>query len=224
MLDLGWQEFILIALVALVVVGPKDLPRVIRSVSQWVRKARSLASEFQGSLEEMAREAELDDVRRQIQNVSREGVGAAIEKHVDPGGEIRRSVEDAKASSGIDAIEGAVRETEGEARALSTETKSALDYASKVAEVKIPGNSVTPPAPAATPAVTNPAPPSTTPVSTTPTTPAPKKTTRKAPAAKRSTTKSASARSPAEPAAKPANKPAARPRKTAAKPAGSGEA
>jgi len=218
MLDLGWQEFILIALVALVVVGPKDLPRVIRSVSQWVRKARSLASEFQGSLEEMAREAELDDVRRQIQNVSREGVGAAIEKHVDPGGEIRRSVEDAKASSGIDAVESAVRETEGEARALSAEATSAIDYAAKVAEVKIPGNSITPPAPAGAPA------PAATPAIST-ATPEPKKTTaRKAPAAKPKAAKTATAKSPAEPAAKPVGKPAARPRKAAAKPAGSGEA
>ena len=54
MFDLGWQEFILIALVAVIVVGPKDLPRVVRTVGQWIRKARSLASEFQGSLEEMA--------------------------------------------------------------------------------------------------------------------------------------------------------------------------
>jgi sec-independent protein translocase protein TatB len=64
MLDLGWQEFFLIATIAVVVVGPKDLPNVIRAVMQWIRKIRTMAREFQGSIEEIAREAELDEVRR----------------------------------------------------------------------------------------------------------------------------------------------------------------
>lgn len=164
MFDLGWQEFILIALVAVVVVGPKDLPRVIRSVGQWIRKARSLASEFQGSLEEMAREAELDDVRKQIQQVSRDGVGGSIEKHVDPGGDIRRSFEDARASSGADEIQGALDEAKRDTQALATardDTTTGSKGAAKVdpttgetvgsyealaAKTRIPDNSVTPPA------------------------------------------------------------------------------
>ncbi len=120
MFDLGWQEFILIALVAVVVVGPKDLPRVIRTVGQWIRKARSLASEFQGSLEEMAREAELDDVRKSIQEASRGGVGASIEKHVDPDGDIRRSIEEARDSSGADEIGEAVAEARRDTQALAS--------------------------------------------------------------------------------------------------------
>ena len=155
MFDIGWQEFILIALVAVVVVGPKDLPRVIRTVGQWIRKARSLASEFQGSLEEMAREAELDDVRKQIQQVSQGGVGASIEKHIDPTGELRQTFEDAKASAGADEIESALDETRRDVGALTrdpTATPAAGpaigDYSTQAAtRAGTPGNPVPPAAP-----------------------------------------------------------------------------
>lgn len=66
MFDIGWSEFLVIAVVALVVIGPKDLPRVLRTVGQWVRKARQIANEFQSSIEEMAREAELAELRKEI--------------------------------------------------------------------------------------------------------------------------------------------------------------
>lgn len=169
MFDIGWQEFILIALVAVVVVGPKDLPRVIRTVGQWVRKARSLASEFQGSLEEMAREAELDDVRKQLQQVSKDGVGASIEKHVDPTGEIRQSFEEAKSSSGADEIESALDEARRGASSIAsgTDVTGEADRPSEPLESyetlaernRIPDNSVVPPPadPASPPAAVPPA-------------------------------------------------------------------
>lgn len=154
MFDIGWQEFILIALVAVVVVGPKDLPRVIRTVGQWIRKARSLASEFQGSLEEMAREAELDDVRKQLQQVSKQGIGASIEKHVDPTGEIRQSIESAKASSGADEIETALDQARRDVNAVANDATAGVDaaaddsrrdYNALAAQSRIPDNSVIPP-------------------------------------------------------------------------------
>ena len=60
MLDLGWQELFFITLVAIIVVGPKDLPMLVRSISRWIFKARRLAQDFQGSLEIVAREAEIE--------------------------------------------------------------------------------------------------------------------------------------------------------------------
>ena len=63
MFDFAWSELALIGVVALVVIGPKDLPRVLRTVGIWVRKARAIAREFQGSVEQMVREAELDEVQ-----------------------------------------------------------------------------------------------------------------------------------------------------------------
>ena len=65
MLDLGWQELFLITLVGLLVVGPKQLPGLVRSVTTWIRKAKLSVSNFQSSLEEIAREAELEEVKNQ---------------------------------------------------------------------------------------------------------------------------------------------------------------
>jgi len=92
MFDFAWSELALIAVVALVVIGPKDLPRVLRTTGQWVRKARAIAREFQGSLEQMLREAELDDVKREIESASRFDLEKELAKTVDPQGELQRSL------------------------------------------------------------------------------------------------------------------------------------
>jgi sec-independent protein translocase protein TatB len=92
MFDFSWSEFALIAIVALVVIGPKDLPRVMKNVAFWVRKARSMAREFQGSIEEMMREAELDDVKRGLDEATRFNFDEEMSKTIDPHGELRRSL------------------------------------------------------------------------------------------------------------------------------------
>ena len=66
MFDIGWSEMAVIALLTLIVIGPKELPRVMRSVGQWVRKAQSLAREFQRGLDDMAREADLEDAKKLV--------------------------------------------------------------------------------------------------------------------------------------------------------------
>lgn len=96
MFDLGWQEFMLIALIALIAVGPKDLPRVIRAVSQSIRRVRGVAREFHSSLEEVAREAELDDIRKQARDLANEGLDESLRKDLDPMGEIEHSIRDAQ--------------------------------------------------------------------------------------------------------------------------------
>ena len=58
MFDIGWSELVVIAVVALVAIGPKELPGVLRTVGQWIGKARKLAGEFQGQFREAMREAE----------------------------------------------------------------------------------------------------------------------------------------------------------------------
>jgi sec-independent protein translocase protein TatB len=98
--DLGWSEMAVIMLVALVVIGPKDLPRLARSVGQWVAKGRAMARDFQRSLEEMAREAELDDVKREIEKVGRTNIGKSIEKTIDPGGELSKAFNPNSSSKG----------------------------------------------------------------------------------------------------------------------------
>jgi sec-independent protein translocase protein TatB len=86
MLDIGWQELFLIGVVALIVIGPKDLPKAMRAVAHGVRKARGLAREFQSGLDEMMREAEIDDLKRQMQKAASFDIDAEVRKTVDPGG------------------------------------------------------------------------------------------------------------------------------------------
>jgi sec-independent protein translocase protein TatB len=70
MFDLSWGEVMVVGAVALIVIGPKDLPKALRTVGQMTAKIRRMAAEFQGQFAEAMREAELDDVKRQIQGVN----------------------------------------------------------------------------------------------------------------------------------------------------------
>jgi sec-independent protein translocase protein TatB len=69
MFDIGWSELLLIGAVALVVIGPKDLPRALRTVGQFTTKLKRMAGEFQSQFNEAMREAELDDIRRSVETV-----------------------------------------------------------------------------------------------------------------------------------------------------------
>jgi sec-independent protein translocase protein TatB len=70
MLDLSWGEIMVVGAVALIVIGPKDLPKALRTLGNTVGKIRRMAGEFQSQFAEAMREAELDDVRKQIQGVN----------------------------------------------------------------------------------------------------------------------------------------------------------
>lgn len=95
MLDMGWTEILVIGVVALIVVGPKDLPRMMRTVGQQVGKLRAMAREFQRTMEDAAREADLEefkgikDTLNDVRSVQRDAAGAIrrgfseIEKDVD---------------------------------------------------------------------------------------------------------------------------------------------
>jgi len=69
MFDIGWSELLVIAVVAIVVVGPKDLPRLMRSFGHYAGKLRRAASDFQSQFEEAMRESEIDEVRKAIDSV-----------------------------------------------------------------------------------------------------------------------------------------------------------
>ncbi|EIM28508.1 Sec-independent protein translocase protein TatB [Microvirga lotononidis] len=70
MLDMSWGEVMVIGAVALIVIGPKDLPKALRTVGQVTGKLRRMAAEFQGQFNEAMREAELDDVKKQLQGMN----------------------------------------------------------------------------------------------------------------------------------------------------------
>lgn len=92
MFDIGWSEMAVIAVVALIVLGPKELPNALKTAAQWMRTARKLAREFQSGVDQIVREAELDEARKTVQQVTRVNIGKEIEKVVDPTGETRREL------------------------------------------------------------------------------------------------------------------------------------
>src|ERR1700758_611077 len=92
LLDLGWSELLLIGVVALVVIGPKDLPKALRIAGFWVRKARTLSREFQSSVEQMVREAELDEMRQELNKATQIDLDKEFRNAVDPTGSLAESL------------------------------------------------------------------------------------------------------------------------------------
>ena len=92
MFDISWAHLAVIAAVALVVIGPKDLPRVLRTAGQWMARARAVAREFQNSLDQMVREAELDEMRRDLQKATEFDIEKEFNKTIDPDGKLAESM------------------------------------------------------------------------------------------------------------------------------------
>ena len=70
MFDIGWSELVVIAVVALIAIGPKELPGVLRSVGFWMGKVRKMAAEFQGQFQEAMREAEMSDLKKHADDLN----------------------------------------------------------------------------------------------------------------------------------------------------------
>ena len=88
MLDIGFPEFLLISFVLLIVVGPKDLPKVLSSISSFIRKIKSMASQFHSSIDDLANEAEISDLRKEVNKIDKKSL---IDDHV---GEIKELEDD----------------------------------------------------------------------------------------------------------------------------------
>ena len=91
MLGFSWAEIGVIMGVALLVIGPKDLPAAIRAVAAMIRKARGLAAEFQGHVNDLVREADLADVQNEFRNLRNFNLASAVERHIDPDGDLSRA-------------------------------------------------------------------------------------------------------------------------------------
>ncbi len=89
MFDFAWSEIVLIGAVALIAIGPKDMPAAIRTVSGMIKKARRMAAEFQTHVDEMVREADLGDVKKAFSDIRNLDIPSLLEKHVDPDHAIR---------------------------------------------------------------------------------------------------------------------------------------
>src|SRR5215216_7523741 len=116
MFDIGWSELVVIAVVALIAIGPKELPGVLRMVGQWMGKARTMAGEFQGQFQEAMREAEMADLKKSFDEVKEAATGftsgnvmTSLEK--DVGNALRIDEVDKPATSNSDAPAVAAAET-----------------------------------------------------------------------------------------------------------------
>jgi sec-independent protein translocase protein TatB len=87
MFDISWTEFVLIGIVALIVIGPKELPGVLRTLGQYTRKVRGMAAEFQNQFQEAMREAEMGDLKKQVDEMANDF------KNYDPLKDVRSDVE-----------------------------------------------------------------------------------------------------------------------------------
>lgn len=99
MLDIGWPELFVVAVVLIVVVGPKDLPRMLRAFGKATSRMRSMANEFRGQFDEAMKEAELDDVRKTIADAQKLNPTKSLREAMNPlrkaGDDIRASLQDA---------------------------------------------------------------------------------------------------------------------------------
>ena len=89
MFDIGWSELLVIAVVAIVVIGPKDLPAALRTFGKWTGKMKRMARDFQSQFNEALREAELDDVKKAVSDVRREIADAT---RVDPMADLKKDL------------------------------------------------------------------------------------------------------------------------------------
>jgi len=139
--DVGWQELFIIGLVAIVVIGPKELPRVLRTVTLGIRKVRGMARDFQDGLEELAREADLQDLRKEIEegvgdDLQKEiqGVGEDLQKDIESIGEPTRDIEES-----VREIGGALEEPEKPRISSATAEKPTAEPAEHGADDKKTG-------------------------------------------------------------------------------------
>ena len=160
MFDIGWIEMAVIALIALVVIGPKELPKAMRSLAKWTRKARTMAREFQSGIDDMVRDADLDDARKAVESAKSFNVGKAMEETIDPTGSLRddaKELEDEMAREAEDDAEEPEEAGDGakdgagdgdEAKDGAKDGDEAKDGAATVVEHPLniaPPDSVTPP-------------------------------------------------------------------------------
>ncbi len=91
MFGLSWSEILIIGVVALVFIGPNDLPKAMKTAARWMSAARKLAREFQGHVDDLVREAELDELRDQARKLAMQPM-AHLESLVDPDKEIAKGI------------------------------------------------------------------------------------------------------------------------------------
>lgn len=219
MFDIGWTEMLVIAIVMIVVVGPKDLPKMLRTFGRTTAKMRGMAADFQKQFNDALKEAELDDVKKSVDSLRSLNPAAEIRKQLNP---FEQAAADVR--SGVDAVMKPKPAADPVAPAASTPQDTELNNGATV----LPGvdapeaaptfpamtdGSVTPPVATATPAASPKASAAKTEGAPAKAMPASKAAAK--PAAKPAVTKTAAKKAEPKPAPATVKKPAAAAKKTA---------
>lgn len=93
MFDIGWTELLIVAMIALLIIGPRELPRMLRTLGNGMSKIRRMASEFQGQFNDALREAELDELRKQAEKLSSDMSSAASNPLEKVTSDIQKSID-----------------------------------------------------------------------------------------------------------------------------------
>ena len=137
----AWQHILILLVVALVVVGPKDLPRLMHKAGKWAGKARNMANEFRRSFDEMARQTELDELRKEIEALKKNNpVSDMMDSVSSVNDDLSRQVDSAMAGVGPQQTETAAPvEGESEPRAGEFQVTEQAVPAAEPAPVSVPG-------------------------------------------------------------------------------------
>ncbi|HEY2532879.1 MAG TPA: Sec-independent protein translocase protein TatB [Xanthobacteraceae bacterium] len=151
MFDISWTEFLLIGVVALIVIGPKELPAVMRTLGQWTRKVRSMAADFQNQFQEALREAEMADLKKQVDDVAQDVRNYDPLKDVRDdfhaiGNEVERSLERAPGQGSADQPAA----PQPPATPESADTAASLPAAAALSSGEVPAETASAPKPAPT--------------------------------------------------------------------------
>src|SRR5450631_156514 len=148
MFDFSWSELLLIGIVALIFIGPKELPGVLRTLGQWMTKIRRMAGDFQNQFHDAMREAELADLKKEVDEMASQ---AASYSSLDPFADVRKDLENTQRE-----IESAVAGTPAETRvpavepgAAATEPETAVSHAEAAIAEPVEPASPSPPVAAA---------------------------------------------------------------------------
>lgn len=127
MLDIGWTELIMIAVIAVVVIGPKDLPKAMADLAGWVKKLRGLATDFRGQVNDMVKGTELEEVAKAAKGLNRYNVTRQLTNTVDPQGQIKKALEETRQAANARPAAAAAAATAASSSGLVEAAEPAAD-------------------------------------------------------------------------------------------------
>ena len=137
MFDIGWSEMMFVAIIAILVIGPKDLPKTIAAIGKYIRKAKGFARDFQSGIDDLAKDAELDDIKKSVTGQDF-NIKKQVEDAVDPTGEFSKAFEDLKPT---------ILDEKSDVKPIKTpEKKDKIEAAEKI---QVEENSISPETPSA---------------------------------------------------------------------------